>query len=83
MYLKPTIISFNEEELKKTIIAFASCGATYCAYGTAWGNTCGSASAYCPSNASYSPDTGFCPTGSNYVICPSGTKYSGGYSINS
>ena len=81
MYIKPTISTFNEETLKKSILAFASCGATYCAIGTAWGSTCGSASSYCPSNASYSPDTGFCPSGGNYTICPSGSAYTGSYNL--
>ena len=81
MYIKPNIISFNEETLQKSILAFASCGATYCAMGRAWGNTCGSTSSYCPSNASYAPNTGFCSTGNNYAICPSGSNYKGPYNV--
>ena len=72
IYIKPNIISFTESELRNNIIAYASCGATYCALGTRWGNTCGSAATYCPANAYY--DSG------SIVTCPSGAKYTGPWS---
>ena len=70
-YIKPSITSYTEQELKDTMIAYASCGATYCALGTAWGSTCGSAKTYCPANAYY--DSG------SIVTCPSGANYVGGW----
>lgn len=71
-YIKPNIISYTDEELQNSIIAYASCGATYCAIGTQWGNTCGSAATYCPFNAYY--DSG------SIVTCPSGANYTGPWS---
>lgn len=72
IYTKPKIISYSEEELEKAMVAYASCGATYCSIGTRWGNTCGSAITYCPSNASY--DGGG-------ITCPAGANYGGGWNL--